>query len=90
MAYKNKQIRVENSMLWSSLCDYSNAHILMSESIAIGGARANDAEEQLGEINKGIIIKNYAPFFACISKMNNTQIDHEKYLDAVMLMYSLI
>ena len=44
MAYKNKQIRVENSMLRSSLCDYSNAQILMSESIAIGGARANDAE----------------------------------------------
>ena len=47
-------------------------------------------QKLLGERNKGIIIKNYAPLFACISKMNNTQIDHEKYLDAVMLMYNLI
>ena len=77
-------------MLRPSLCDYNHAHILMSESITIDGARADDAEEQLGEINKGLIIKNYAPFFDCISEMNNTQIDHEKYFGAVILMYNLI
>ena len=73
-------------MLRSSLCDYSDAYILVSETIAITGAGAR----QLDEINKRVMFKNCAPFTDCISETNNTQIDNAKYIDVVMPMYNLI
>ena len=75
-------------MLRSSLCDYSDAYILVKENITVSntaaeGAAANNA-------SKKVIFKNCAPFTNCIGKINNTQIDDAQYLNIVMLMYSLI
>ena len=39
----NSQIESKSSMLGSSLCDYSDAYILVSGTIAITGAGADDA-----------------------------------------------
>ena len=36
------------------------------------------------------IFKNCAPFTECISKINNTQVDHARDFDVAMLMYNLI
>ena len=77
-------------MLGSSLCDYSDAYILISGTITITGAGNDDAVRRLDERNKGVIFKNFAPFTDCISEMNNTQIDNAKYIDVVMPMYTLI
>ena len=38
---------------------------------------------------KKLIFKNCAPFANCISKINNTQIDHAEYIDIVMPLYNL-
>ena len=75
-------------MLRSSLCDYSDAYILVKGNISVNntagaGAAANNA-------NKKVIFKNCAPFTNCISKINNTQIDNAEYVDVVMNMYNLI
>ena len=75
-------------MLSSSLCDYSDAYILVKENITVNntaaeGAAANNAA-------KKVIFKNCAPFTNCISKINNTQIDNAQYIDIVMPMYNLI
>ena len=69
-------------MLRSSLCDYSNAYILVKGNItdnntAADGAAANNT-------NKKVIFKNCAPFTSCISKINNTQIDNAEYIDIIM------
>ena len=77
-------------MLRSSLCDYSDAYILVSGTITITGAGNKDAARRLDERNKGVISKNCASFTDCISEINNTQIDNAKYTDAVMSMYNLI
>ena len=82
----NKQIRFKTSMLISSLCDYSDAYILVKGNIAVnntvvGAAAANNT-------NKNVIFKNCAPFTNCISKINNTQIDNAEYIDIVMPMYN--
>ena len=66
----NKQIKFKTSMLRSSLCDDSDAYILVKGSIPVNntagaGAAANNT-------NKKIIFKNCAPFTSCISKINNT------------------
>ena len=77
-------------MFRSSLCDYSDAYILVSGTITITGAGADDAAKRLDERNKGVIFKNCAPFTDCISEINNTQIDNAKYIDVVSPMYNLI
>ena len=50
---KNSQTKFETSMLKSSLCDYSDAYILVSETIIIDGAKAHDNAKRLDERNKG-------------------------------------
>ena len=77
-------------MLRSSLCDYSDAYILVSEIITITEAGDDDAARRLDERNKVLIFKNCAPFTDCINGINNTQIDNAKYIDVVMPMYNLV
>ena len=84
----NKQIRYKTAMLRSSLCDYSDAYILVKENISVinnasAGAAANNR-------NKKVIFKDCAPFMNCISNINNTQIDSAEYIDILMPMYDVI
>ena len=65
----NKQIKFKTSMLRSSICDYSDACILVKGNITVNntagaGANANNT-------NKKVIFKNGAPFTSCITKINN-------------------
>ena len=85
----NSQVKFKTTMLKSSLCDYSDAYILVKGTIsanntAVAGAAANNNN------NKKVIFKNCAPFTNCISEINNTQIDNAKDTDIVMPMYNLI
>ena len=49
----NSQIKFRTSMLKSSLCDYSDAYILVTGTMTIHGKGDNDgANEQMKEINK--------------------------------------
>ena len=59
-------------MLRSSLCDYSDAYILVSGTVTITGAGADDAAKRLDERNKGVIFKNCAPFTESISEINSS------------------
>ena len=86
----NSQIMLKNSVLKSSLWAYSDSFILVKETIAITGERANAAVKKVDKINKGVIFKHCALFSNCISEINNTQINNAKDLDAVMLKYNLI
>ena len=72
----NSQIKFKTSMLKSSLFNYSDAYILVSGTITITGAGVDDAAKRLDERDKGVILKNYAPFTNCISEINNTQVDN--------------
>ena len=84
----NKQIKFKTSMLRSSLCDYSDAYILVKRNITVNNTDAEGAT--VNNTNKKVIFKNCAPFTSCISKINNTQIDNAEYIDIVMPMYNLI
>ena len=86
----NSQIKFKTTMLKSSLCDYSDAYILVKGTITIKGAGADAAARQADERDKGVIFKNCAPFTNCISEINNTQVDNAKDIDSVMPMYNLI
>ena len=81
------QIRFKTSMLRSSLCDYSDAYILVSATITVPntvavGSAANN--------RKYTINKNCTPFSNCITEINNTQTDNAKTIDIAIPMYNLI
>ena len=74
----NKQIRFKTAVLRSSLCDYSDAYILVKGNITVNNTA--DAGVAANNTNKKIIFKNCAPFTNCISKINNTQIDNAEII----------
>ena len=82
------QIKFKNTMLKSSLCDYSDAYILVKGTISVNNTAADGAAAN--NTNKKVLFKNCAPFINCISEVNNTQIDNAKDIDIVMPMYKLI
>ena len=84
----NRQIDFKTSVLRSSLCDYSDAYILVKGNISVNNTAADGAAAN--NTNKKVIFKNCAPFTNCISKINNTQVDNAKDIDIVMPMYNLI
>ena len=75
-------------MLKSSLCDYSDAYIIVKGTIAVNNTATADAVAD--NINKKVTFKNCAPFTNCKSEINNTQVDNAKDIDIVMHMYNLI
>ena len=83
-------IRFKNTMLKSSLCDYSDAYTLVKGRITITREGAGDAAKQADERNKGVIFKNCAPFIKCKSEIINAERDNVKDIDTLMPMYNLI
>ena len=75
-------------MLKSSLCDYSDAYILVKGTISVNNTAAADAA--VNNTNKKVIFKNCAPFTNCINKINNIQVDNAEDIDIVMPMYNVI
>ena len=70
-------------MTMASLCDYSEAYILVRGTVSVTGA--NQAAQQIH-----VAFKNCAPFTDCISEINNTQVDKARDLDIIMPMYNLL
>ena len=58
--------------------------------MANAGAGDDAAAIQADERDKGITLKNCAPFISCKSEINKTEIDDAKDIDIVMPMYNLI
>ena len=75
-------------MLKSSLCDYSDAYILVKGRITVNNTTATDADAN--NTNEKVIFKNWALFANCISEINNIQIDNAKNIDIVIPMYNFI
>ena len=84
----NRQIKFKIAMLKSSLCDYSDAYILVKATISVNNTAA--AAAALNNNDRKVIFKNCAPFTNCISEINNTKIDNTKDIDIVIPMYNLI
>ena len=70
-------------MLRSDLCDYNDAYIVVKGFATVLGGN-NDPYD------KKLTFKNHAPFFSCISKINNMLIDNAEDLGIAMSMYNLL
>ena len=65
----NKQIRFKTAMLRSSLCDYSDAHILVKGNITVNNNNTAGANAAAADnTNKKVIFKNCSSFTNCIKK----------------------
>ena len=63
-----------------SLCDYSNAYILVTGNIDVAGA----------DDNTKVASKNCAPFEKCKTEINGTFVDEADFINVTMPMYNLI
>ena len=81
------QIKCKTMMLNSSLCDYNDAYILVEGTTTV---TKSSRWYIRNDTNKKVIIKNYAPFTDCISKMNKTLVYNDKDSDVIMAMYNLL
>ena len=73
-------IKFETKVIKSSLCDYSDAYILVTGNITATG----------GDANTRVAFKNCAPFTKCITHVNDEYVDGANNLDIIMPMYNLI
>ena len=67
-SHKN-EIKFLTNSLESSLCDYSDAYILVTGNINVVG----------GDANTKVAFKNCAPFTKCISEINETVTDDAEH-----------
>ena len=80
----NKDIRFKIPQLRSDLCDINDAYIVVTGKITATNPGNNNL------YNKKLAMKNCAPFFNCILKINNQLIEDAQDLDVAMLMYNLL
>ena len=73
-------VKFETKVIKSSLCDYSDAYILVTGNITATG----------GDANTRVAFKNSAPFMKYITHINDEHGDNVDNLDIIMPMYNLI
>ena len=78
------------SSLESSLCDYSDAYILVTGNITVKRRNAADtADIALGAITQ-VAFKNCAPFKKCLTEIDGTLVGEANFINITMPMYNLI
>ena len=91
MYNENKSIRFKMPMLRSSLCDYSDAYILVKGTITVTAPGANNGVNNIRDKkNRSLILNNNAPFVSCITRINGELIEDADDLDIVMPMHNLL
>ena len=74
-------IKFLTNLLESSICDYSDAYILVTGNINITTG---------GNNNTKVAFKNCSPFRKCRTEINETFIDEAGFISITMSMYNLI
>ena len=69
------------SSIESSLCDYSDAYVLVTGNVAVVGANNN---------NTKVSFKNCTSFRKCRTEINEAFIDETEYINIAMPMYNLV
>ena len=88
-------IKFLTSSLESSLCDYSDAYILVTGNITvtrtIAAAAGGDLQrKQPLDAATQVIFKNCAPFKKCSTEIDGTLVDETDFINITMPMYNLI
>ena len=76
---RNSSIKFEAESIKSSVCEYSDAFILVTGDITVPG-----------DNNKNVVFKNCAPLSTCKTEFNDFFTDEANHIYITMLMYNLI
>ena len=76
----NDRIKLLTKSIESSICDYSDAYVLVTGNITVAG----------GDANTKVAFKNCAPFIECRIEKNETFNDETEHINIAMPMYNLI
>ena len=82
----NDQIKFKRSISKSSLCDDSDAYILVSGPMTIPNTRPASKSSR----RKNVKIKNCIPSIDCMIEINNTQIDNAKDIHVVVYNLTIV
>ena len=63
----NSQTKFKPLMLKSSLCDYSDAYMLVSGAITVAAQAGDNPDNE----DKEVVFKNCAPFAVCLSEIHD-------------------
>ena len=77
---KDGEIKFLTRSIESSLCDYSDAYVLVTGNITVTG----------GDANTKVAFKYFAPFIECTTETNKTFIDNAEDINIAMPIYNLI
>ena len=72
-------IKYERETIKSSLCDYSDAFVLVTGNITVSAANDTD-----------VVFKNCAPFSTCKTVINDVFVDKADHIYIAMIMYNSI
>ena len=87
---QNYEIKFLTRSIESSLCDYSDAYILVTGNISVKRRNAaGNADISLGAITQ-VVFKNCAPFEKYRTEINETFVDETDFINITMPMYNLI
>ena len=81
----NKDIRYKAPQIRDDLCDFNDAYIVVKGKITVANPGKN-----INIYNRKVSLKNFAPFFNFILKINNQLIEDAQDLDIVMPMFNLL
>ena len=79
------QTTIKTPQLRDDLCDFNDAYIVVTGKVTVTNPGNNN-----NEYNRKVALKNSAPFFNCILKINNQLIEDAQDLDIVMPMFNLL
>ena len=83
----SKELRLKTWMLWSDLCGYSDAYIVVKGDVTL----TKKVNRNFIDVrNRFLAFTNNVPITDCISKINSVLIDNAEDLDVVMPMYNLL
>ena len=85
-------IKFLTKSLESSLCDYSDAYILVTGNITVTRTIAGDLVQRKQPLNAAtqVVFKNCAPFKNCRTEINDIFIDNADFINITIPMYNLI
>ena len=92
---QNDEIKFLTRSIESSLCDYSDAYILVTgnisvtRTIAAAGDNPIQRKQPLNAVTQ-LVFKNCAPFERCRTEKNETFVDETDFINITMPMYNLI
>ena len=86
----NIDLKFKTPPLTSDLCNFNEAYIVVTGKIKATGANFPNIELPGDRYTKKVSLKNSAPFFNFISKINSQLIEDAQDLDIVTPMYNLL